>query len=263
MGRRNINRRENSCCSRRGHHHGIWLLVAAIAGLYLLGKRQRPDVREMSVEAIDRPEVTEAWLRLSNLPHFRLLRNWLVSRVLRGWRHPRILDIGCGAGQLLLSMTQRIKVREAVGIDLSGDMVALARASAESQGLDAQFLEVDAAEMPFPDASFDLIVSTISLHHWQNPHMVLREARRVLAPGGRIYIFDLRRNASPVLWGVAALLTRFIVPGPVREAEEPLASLKSSYTPWEAAVLASKAGWEHPRISQGPLWMVLEMTLEQ
>jgi ubiquinone/menaquinone biosynthesis C-methylase UbiE len=126
------------------------------------------------------------------------------------------------------------------------------------RGANATFMQVDAVDMHFPDASFDVVVSTLSLHHWSDPLQVLREIKRVLKPGGTAFILDLRRDANAVYWGIAHLVTRWMVPRRLQEAGEPVASFSASYTPCETALLAYKAGWDDPRVSSGPTWMVLE-----
>ena len=89
----------------------------------------------------------------------------------------RILDLGCGDGRLTLDAAAR--GARMVGVDLSPDLVAAARA----RGLDAQV--ADAAALPYPDASFDGVLSNAALHWMTAPEPVLGEVARVLKPGGR------------------------------------------------------------------------------
>jgi SAM-dependent methyltransferase len=106
----------------------------------------------------------------------------------------RVLEVGCGPGHL----SHRLAGRglEATGVDLDPAMVERARASAARRGDTGQrrpmFLVGDAAALAFPDNSFDLVVSTLSLHHWADPAAGLAEIGRVLRPGGRALIWDLR-----------------------------------------------------------------------
>jgi SAM-dependent methyltransferase len=89
----------------------------------------------------------------------------------------RILDLGCGDGRLTLDAAAR--GARMVGVDLSPDLVAAARA----RGLDVQV--ADAAALPYPDASFDGVLSNAALHWMTAPEPVLGEIARVLKPGGR------------------------------------------------------------------------------
>nr|WP_289230774.1 methyltransferase domain-containing protein [Candidatus Korarchaeum cryptofilum] len=86
---------------------------------------------------------------------------------------------------------------EVIGIDVSEDMIRIARKNAE--GKNVKFLVGDANKMPFEDDSFDLVVSTGSLHHWRNPVNVLNEIYRVLRPGRKALIYDLWGEAPKEL----------------------------------------------------------------
>jgi ubiquinone/menaquinone biosynthesis C-methylase UbiE len=74
---------------------------------------------------------------------------------------------------------------------------ARARAVREGSAERVRFTEGNAAALPFDDGSFDLVVSTLSLHHWRDRTAALREIRRVLKPGGRAWIWDIRKDTTP------------------------------------------------------------------
>lgn len=92
-----------------------------------------------------------------------------------------ILDVGCGTGALLA----RVVARRLMGVDLSLAMLALARWRAGPI-----VVAGDAEQLPFRDGSFDVAVSTSSLHFWPSPPRSLAEMRRVLRPGGRLVVTD-------------------------------------------------------------------------
>jgi SAM-dependent methyltransferase len=114
----------------------------------------------------------------------------------------RLLDIGCGRGAVLTLAAERIPAGRAVGVDLwrsrdqSGNDPEATRRDAEAEGV-ADRVEIetgDMTELPFEDASFDLVVSNIAIHnvHPQGGRdRALGEAVRVLRPGGRLLIADL------------------------------------------------------------------------
>jgi ubiquinone/menaquinone biosynthesis C-methylase UbiE len=142
------------------------------------------------------------------------LYNRLVPWLLRGfYRHvadeaaavaPRggaVLDAGTGPGALLVQLANRRPDLRLTGVDLSGDMVALAERNVHAAGLGdrVQVHRADVAALPFPDASFDLVVSTFSMHHWAAITPSVTELARVLRPGGLLWIYDLRTMSGDTL----------------------------------------------------------------
>ena len=106
----------------------------------------------------------------------------------------KVLDAGTGPGTLAREIARRQPRLQVYGIDLSEDMIRLARAHAKREQLEKQvhFDIGNVAQLPYPDHSFDLVVSTISMHHWYELEQPLRELYRVLRPGGRLWIYDFR-----------------------------------------------------------------------
>jgi SAM-dependent methyltransferase len=112
----------------------------------------------------------------------------------------RVLEVGCGPGRLSIRLVRHHGL-EVTGFDLDPAMIERARANADRRGNtgegQASFLIGDVASLAFPDRSFDLVVSTLSMHHWADPAAGLAEIGRVLRPGGRALIWDLRPGALP------------------------------------------------------------------
>jgi ubiquinone/menaquinone biosynthesis C-methylase UbiE len=112
----------------------------------------------------------------------------------------RVLEVGCGPGHLSIRLARRHGL-DLTGLDLDPAMIERARANAAHQGNGDQrgpsFLVGDVAALAFPDRSFDLVVSTLSMHHWADPAAGLAEIGRVLRPGGRALIWDFRPGARP------------------------------------------------------------------
>jgi ubiquinone/menaquinone biosynthesis C-methylase UbiE len=100
-----------------------------------------------------------------------------------------ILDIGCGTGRLLRRAARRVPDARMTGVDASEEMIRVARASVNGTA-PIRFVHGFAEDMPFGDESFDLVVTTMSFHHWSDQSLGLREARRVLAPDGTFVLVD-------------------------------------------------------------------------
>jgi ubiquinone/menaquinone biosynthesis C-methylase UbiE len=98
----------------------------------------------------------------------------------------RVLDVGCGSGALLNEITNTRSPKQAIGIDLSLAMTALARQRMPS----GDFVAGDAEALPFANDQFDVILSSSSFHFWPNQVRALIDFRRVLRANGRIVITD-------------------------------------------------------------------------
>lgn len=104
-----------------------------------------------------------------------------------------VLDVGTGPGLVPQALARACPGLSVVGTDLAPAMVA--RAGERTRGTTGLRFEVaDVAELPFPDASVDLVVSSLSLHHWERPRAGLADVVRVLRPGGRAWVYDGRRT---------------------------------------------------------------------
>ena len=112
----------------------------------------------------------------------------------------RVLDVGCGPGHLANRLARDHNL-EVTGLDLDPAMIERARANAE-RAVSAErrptFVVGGVAALPFPDASFDLVVSTLSMHHWADATAGQAEIGRVLRPGGRALIWDIRAGVVPL-----------------------------------------------------------------
>ena len=138
----------------------------------------------------------------------------------------RLLAVGCGGGLLLRDALAA--GASAIGLDHSEEMVSLARERAPG----AEIRLGEAEQLPFPNASFTAVAMSIIFFFLADPLAALREARRVLAPGGRIAIY----TTSPKLRGTPA-------------APEPLASRSHFYENHELVALADTAGFDNVAVS--------------
>jgi ubiquinone/menaquinone biosynthesis C-methylase UbiE len=98
----------------------------------------------------------------------------------------RSLEVGAGTGYFTLNLLRWGAVEEAVATDISTGMLGQLHASARRLGLDVETARCEAADLPFPDDSFDFVLGHAVLHHLPDLEAGFREFRRVLRPGGRI-----------------------------------------------------------------------------
>lgn len=120
-------------------------------------------------------------------------RAWACSRA-RG----ATLEVAVGTGLNLPHYSGDVRL---TGIDLSPEMLSIARKRAAELGTDVDLREGDAHRLPFEEASFDTVLCTYSLCNIPDPQRAVEEMRRVLKPDGRLILVDhIRAAAQPVLW---------------------------------------------------------------
>lgn len=189
----------------------LFLLSAAAftaaALLYGLGFLAFLLALALAITAVDLLIVALAMLWYSRIGKLRQRDHLLNLLPWTGCEHT--LDVGCGRGLLLLAAAQRAPQGKAVGIDiwsqvdLSGNRPEATLENARRAGV-ADRVEVhnaDAQKLPFADASFDAIVSSLVLHNIPNREgrrQAVREIARVLKPGGRVALLDLRHTSDYV-----------------------------------------------------------------
>jgi ubiquinone/menaquinone biosynthesis C-methylase UbiE len=131
-------------------------------------------------------------------PIFQAAHEAVLTRIRRlGIQPQRVLDIGCGTGQLLRSVATMFPTATLIGLDPSFGMlraagppgpVALVRAQAE--------------RLPFAEGSVDLVVATASYRHWCDPRSAIREISRILGPGGWFVLADIFAPCKRLVWPV-------------------------------------------------------------
>lgn len=99
-----------------------------------------------------------------------------------------VLDVGCGTGKLLIAAQTRFPGAKLVGVDAAIEMVRQAQRSDPTGAI--QFQQAVAEALPFADASFDLVFSTMTFHHWPDQRRGIAEVARVLTPRGLWLIAD-------------------------------------------------------------------------
>lgn len=179
-------------------------------------------------------------------------RGWIETRALikAGITKGRALEIGPGPGYLGLEWLKANEASSLVGVEISADMIEVARRNAQDYGLTgrAEYLQGSGDQLPLPEASMDAVFTAGSLHEWENPGGTFLEMWRVLRPGGILFLSDLRRDMLPPLKWLLWLSCR---PKAIRPGL--LTSLGASYTPNELRDLVDGSGLESWLISPNPL----------
>jgi len=126
-------------------------------------------------------------------------------------RHHHVLDLGCGTGTMAILIRQRRPESMVVGVDGDPKALDIARRKAAKASLTIQFDESLADRLPYPNRSFDRVLCSFVLHHLTHEGKLgaLREARRVLKPGGSFHLADF----GPPVGGYAALVARILARG--------------------------------------------------
>lgn len=153
------------------------------------------------------------------------LRDRLLDGLeLRG--NERVLDVGCGRGLLVVGAAKRLSTGQAVGLDLwiqrdqlhNGRDAAVENADTEGVRSRIDIRDGDMREMPFADASFDVVVSNLAIHNVPTPagrRRAIEEIVRVLRPGGKLALIDLAFTATYAQWlGEAGLKVHRTWPAP-------------------------------------------------
>ena len=112
-----------------------------------------------------------------------------------------VFDVGCGTGTLAIAMAPNVSPGKVHGIDASPQMIEVANEKSAKAGLDIDFRVALIEAIPFPDHFFDLVTSSLMLHHLPDDlkRTGLAEIRRVLKPGGRFLAMDLATESHSPL----------------------------------------------------------------
>jgi SAM-dependent methyltransferase len=179
-----------------------------------------------------------------------------------GWPYAEALELGSGTGFFLLNLMQAGVIGKGAVTDLSPGMVEAAKRNGAALGLDVDGRVADAESIPYPDASFDLVVGHAVLHHIPDVELAFREVLRVLRPGGR-FVFAgepttvgdwYARRLGRLTWQAATtvshlppLRARWARPAAELDESSRAAALESvvdlhTFDPRELAATALRAG---------------------
>ncbi|WP_188421401.1 class I SAM-dependent methyltransferase [Oxalicibacterium solurbis] len=121
-----------------------------------------------------------------------------LQTIVGGQSIAKVLDLGCGGGHVSFAVAP--SVASVVACDLSVQMLEVVAAAAQQRGLsNIVTQQAQAEKLPFDDASFDIVITRFSAHHWYDVPAGLREAHRVLKTGGRMIVIDIVAPEQPLL----------------------------------------------------------------
>jgi ubiquinone/menaquinone biosynthesis C-methylase UbiE len=191
-----------------------------------------------------------------DMPEFKTLAQRIASVVPPA---AQVLEVAPGPGFLTIELAKRgLHVR---AVDISKTFVEIARRNAAAEGVEADFGLGNAAALPVEDASMDFVVCRAAFKNFSEPVKALAEFRRVLRPGGRALLIDMRRDV-PVAeirqyvngMGVSRL-NRWFMMFTFRSM-----LIKRAYHLHEIVCMAKEAGWAEPRIDPSPMGFEAWMT---
>lgn len=197
-------------------------------------------------QAVDKQFGSQAQDYLTSAVHSQGADLQRLATLLQSYPDALVIDLGCGAGHA--SFIAASVVSRVIAYDLSAQMLDVVAKAAKEKGLNNVEVQQGVAEsLPFADNSAEVIISRYSAHHWHDVGQALREARRVLKPGGKIIMMDV---ASP---GNLLLDIYLQTVEKLRDT-----SHVHNYAPGEWLSLFSEAGLQAEELTSGRL--VLEFS---
>lgn len=122
-----------------------------------------------------------------------------------------LLDIGCGTGSLLILAKEKYSHIKMVGVDIDPKVLSIARKKSQAAKLEIEFLETSSGKLPFDNASFNVIVSSLVFHHLPTnvKKQTIEEIYRILKKGGRFLLADFGKKDGRVLY-VLDFITKYL-----------------------------------------------------
>jgi ubiquinone/menaquinone biosynthesis C-methylase UbiE len=159
-------------------------------------------------------------------------RGWIETNdiIHSGITEGLALEIGPGPGYLGLEWLRKTEGTRLKGLDISADMIAISERNAQEYGLTSrvEYVRSNGNKIPFDNSIFDAVFTNGSLHEWADPKNTMSEIWRVLKPGGRFFISDLRRDMFFLMrWFL------YIAAKPKEIRPGLISSINAAYTPDE------------------------------
>ncbi len=203
------------------------------------------------MERILEPEYMDTEAEASDydaMDHSESNRDALRQLIALGVERGRIIDLGTGPGDIPILIAQACPDAHIIGIDAAATMLTIARTKIAAAKLSSriEFEQAEVKALPYPSNSFDCVFSNTILHHIPEPLLFLREAWRVLAPGGVLMIRDLYRpETEEEAW---ALVNKYAKDDSETQRKLFFDSLHAALTLEEARAVVSEAGITGARV---------------
>ncbi len=128
----------------------------------------------------------------------------------------RVLDVATGTGDLAMLICRKVHPKSLMGIDLSENMIAVARRKASksgfTDGVDVQFRTADCLNLPFSEGSYDCVTVAYGVRNFERLLQGYGEMHRVLSPGGVLCVIELSTPTSPIVKPLYRIYTKYLIP---------------------------------------------------
>lgn len=131
----------------------------------------------------------------------KIWRRKAIKKIKDAGEAPRVLDVACGTGDFSIAIAKAVRKGEVIGLDISKEMLEVMRQKVLKNKLESIISQEvgDGEAMRFPDASFDRVVNAFGIRNFEDRDKGLREALRVLKPGGCLVILELSRPHNKII----------------------------------------------------------------
>jgi len=192
-----------------------------------------------------------------DLPEFKALARKVAEGLAPG---AKVLEVAPGPGFFAIELA-KIGKYEITGLDISKSFVEIATRNAQQERVEVDFRQGNASQMPFAEASFDFLLCRAAFKNFSDPVGALREMRRVLKPGGRALVIDLRKDVNKkalddYIRGLkVAALDAFMMKWTFR-----LMLIRRAYTKQQFGEFSSQSGFNNSEIQETPIGFEITLT---